>query len=522
MIRNLALSIFLIPVYAFCAFDTQLPHASGPVEPTWESMAVQYDCPEWFRDAKFGIWATWSVQCVPGSGDWCSMFLYKPDPKNEWWKERGQQCYDYHIEHFGHPSEIGAKDYIPHFTAADWDPSYLMDLYVKAGARYFVALANHHDNFDNWNSEHQPWNAVNLGPKRDLIADWKQAAKVHDLPFGVSIHAARSWQWMSPAFGSDKGGPLKGVPYDGHISKEDGKGKWWDGYDPVQLYGPVREADTPPSQAYLDSFYLRTLDLIDNYDPDLLYFDDKHVPLGGVGMKIAAHYYNRSVERRGEIEVVLNSKLNDEITGRALVDDVERGSKNEIDPNPWQIDTCIGYWTYRHNVTYKTPSKIIHMLLDAVSKNGNLLLNIPMKADGSIERQEVEFLEDMAEWMTVHGEGIYGTRPWEVFGEGVFIDAAGHNMESKMQAYTHEDFRFTKKGQTLFAYCMVVPEVDILIKSLAFGARSVPHKVCSVKLLGSAETITWKQTKSGLHIKKPDNFPTKNSVGFEIKFSEEI
>ncbi len=502
--------------------DTALPYATGPCEPNWESLAEQYECPEWFRDAKFGIWASWGPQCVPGTGDWCAKFLYNPEPKNEWWAERGKQCYDYHVEHFGHPSEIGAKDYIPHFTAAEWDPDYLIDLYQKAGARYFFTMANHHENFDNWNSTHHPWNSVNMGPKRDIVGEWEKAVRKRGLKFGVSVHGARQWNWMIPAFGADREGPKKGIPYDGHMTKEDGKGKWWEGYDPKDFYGPVRDESTPPSQAYLDNFYLRTKELIDVYDPDLLYFDDKQSPLEGVGLKIAAHYYNRSIERHGAIDVVLNTKLNDDKTGRALVDDVERGSKNEIDPNPWQIDTCIGYWHYRTDVTYKTPAKVIHMLLDAVSKNGNLLLNIPMKADGTIEPAELDFLEGMADWMQIHGEGIYETRPWEVYGEGVFIDAAGHNLETKMAAYTQADFRFTKKDQTLFAFCLATPTEDLLITSLAKGARNKPHTVESVTLLGSGETLKWQQNEKGLKITKPHSFPTENSICFKITFKDEI
>jgi alpha-L-fucosidase len=450
------------------------------------------------------------------------MFLYKPEPKNAWWKERGEECYAYHVEHYGHPSRIGFKDYIKDFTASKWDPGYLLDLYKKAGARYFVAMANHHDNFDNWNSTYQPWNSVNMGPHRDIVGEWEKAARKRGFKFGVSVHAARQWYWMMPAFGADRDGPLKGVPYDGHMTKEDGQGKWWEGYDPRDLYGPVRTPGMSPNQAYLDKFYLRTTELVDKYDPDLLYFDDKQSPLDDVGLKIAAHYYNRAVERHGKIDVVLNTKLNDAKTGKALVDDVERGSKNEIDPNPWQIDTCIGYWHYRRDVTYKTPAKVIHMLLDAVSKNGNLLLNIPMKADGTIEPAELEFLEGMAVWIEIHGEGIYGTRPWEVYGEGVFIDAAGHNLETKMNAYTQADFRFTKKDQTLDAFCMATPETDLLIKSLAIGARSKPHSVQSVSLLGSDEKMAWEQTDQGLSIQKSTSFPSQDSICFRISFKDPI
>ncbi len=496
--------------------STDLPYEPGVFEPNWDSLAKGYECPEWFQNAKFGIWAHWGIQCVPGSGDWNAKFIYKPESDKENWIRQGERHYKHHVERYGHPSKIGLKDYCKDFTAEQWDPDHLLDLYKRAGAQYFVAMANHHDNFDNWNSSQQPWNSVNMGPKRDLIKEWSAAAKKKKMYFGVSVHAARTWKWLVPVFGHDREGPLQGLPYDGHMRQEDGKGTWWEGYDPQDLYGPVRDAGTPISQAYLDRFYLRCKELIDVYDPDLLYFDDGKSPLGGVGLKIAAHFYNQRIKRHGKLDVVLNTKHNDALTSRALVDDVERGSKNAIDSNPWQIDTCIGNWHYRENITYRKPPAVIHLLLDAVSKNGNMLLNIPMKADGSIEAGAITFLEEMSDWMAVHSEGIYDTRPWEVYGEGRLPDPEGNTSEYVDNQYDAKDFRFTLKGNDLYAFCMVNPVGDVLITSLATGTQKTPHTVKAVTLMGSHEKLRWEQTKKGLAISAPHGYPTKYSVGFKI------
>jgi len=513
--------IAFFPVCAAQAvLDTDLPYADGPYKPDWDSLASQYQTPEWFKDAKFGLWAHWNIQCVPGTGGWSAMFLYGPHKEgNKWFNDRSAKCSAFHREHYGHPSEVGAKDYIPGFTAENWNPDKLMELYKAAGARYFVALANHHDNFDNWNSKHQPWNAVNMGPKRDLVGDWAKAARKQGLKFGVSVHAARTWKWYVPAFGSDTDGPMKGVPYDGNMTKADGKGKWWEGYDPADLYTRPHKEGDPEDQAYVDRFYLRTLDLIDQYHPDLLYFDDYQSPLGNTGLRIYADYYNSSLKWNNEkMEVVINSKMNDEKTRRAVVEDVERGGKAGIYPSPWQTDTCIGGWDYNLDYangasTYKTPETVVRMLIDIVSKNGNLLLNIPLRPDGTPDDYGIWFLKEMAKWMAVNGEGIYGTRPWKVFGEGPTNTDGGHMAETTTENYNAEDFRFTTKGGVLYVFAMTVPEGDLLVKSLAKGSI----EISTVELLGSGKAVQWEQTDAGLLIRKLPEYPTKYAVCFRVR-----
>src|SRR5690348_3263841 len=246
------------------------PVADGPFKADWDSLE-HYECPEWFRDAKFGIWAHWTAQCVPEQGDWYAHRMYISAGPNG----KPDADYTYHVEHYGHPSKFGFKDIDHIWHAEHWDPEKLIALYKRAGAKYFVALANHHDNLDCWDSKYQPWNSVKVGPRKDIVAGWEKAARAAGLRFGVTVHASRAWSWYEPAQGSDPSGPLKGVPYDGKMTKADGKGLWWEGLDPQDLYAQNHAPGTKlewdwdkskgssiPDQAYCDKFYNRTIDLI--------------------------------------------------------------------------------------------------------------------------------------------------------------------------------------------------------------------------------------------------------------------
>ncbi len=507
-----------------------------PFLPDWDSLA-QYKVPDWFRDAKFGIWAHWGPQCQPEHGDWYARGMY----------QEGSDHYKFHLEKYGHPSQFGFKDVIHEWKAENWDPEHLLSLYKQAGAKYFVAMASHHDNFDNFNSTHQPWNSVNMGPKKDLIGGWAKAAKKQGLPFGVSIHAAHAWSWLEPAQRSDKKGEKTGVPYDGKIIKADGKDKWWEGYDPQELYAQNHvlsensENDnqihkqwnwgngvTPPSKEYCEKFYKRTEELIDKYNPDLLYFDDTALPLWPVsdaGLRIASHMYNQSVQKHGSLKAVINGKILDEKQRRCMVWDIERGASNQIEPFVWQTDTCIGDWHYNRRVYdrkgYKTAKTVIQILVDVVSKNGNLLLNIPVRGDGTIDEQEQQVVKGIGDWMRINSEAIYGTRPWHIFGEGPAISSAaplnaqGFN-EGKGKPLGAEDFRFTKKGKGLYASFFGWPaDRKIIVRSLAKGADQI-KEISSVKLLGHAGEIKWEQTSEGLSVNLPDQAPCENAFVLKI------
>ncbi|HTL69616.1 MAG TPA: alpha-L-fucosidase [Lacunisphaera sp.] len=515
------------------------PVASGPFQPAWASLQ-HYQVPAWFRDAKFGIWAHWGPQCEPEHGDWYAREMYG----------EGSSDYQFHVAHFGHPSKFGFKDVIHAWKAEHWDPDRLLALYKRAGAEYFFALANHHDNFDNFDSKYQPWNSVNMGPQKDLIGGWAQAARKVGLKFGVSVHASHAWSWYEPAQGADAKGPLAGVPYDGKLTKADGKGTWWDGYDPQDLYaqnhapapgfeklGSIHKrwnwgnGVTPPDQAYCEKFYNRTIDLIDKYHPDLIYFDDTALPLWPVsdaGLKIAAHFYNRNQQWHGD-DGVLFGKILSADQRQCMAWDIERGSANEIQPQPWQTDTCIGSWHYDRRILdrhgYKTAKTVIHTLIDVVSKNGNLLLSVPLRGDGTPDADELAIVEGIADWMQVNQEAIHGTRPWKVFGEGPQMASArpmtgpGFN-EGKGKPFTAADVRFTTKGSTLYAFVMGGPTGPVSIKSLGADAKLLDRKIAGIALLGSAEKVAWTQTADALVITAPSHAPSDVANVYKIATHE--
>jgi len=515
-------------------------HVKVPFSPTWDSLK-NYKVPEWYKDAKFGIWAHWGPQCEPERGDWYARGMY----------EEGSDQYKYHVEKYGHPSKFGFKDVINKWKAENWDPDHLVGLYKKAGAEYFVALANHHDNFDLYNSKYQDWNSVKMGPKKDIIGGWAKAAKKHNIHFGVSVHAAHAWSWFETSQRSDKKGPMAGIAYDGKITKADGKGKWWDGEDPQSLYAqnhPLSEDSenngaihrqwnwangvAKPDTAYLEKFYQRTIDLIDKYEPELVYFDDTVLPLWPIsdaGLRIAAHLYNRSIKKNGALKAVLNGKILDEEQRKCMVWDIERGQSNEIEPYTWQTDTCIGSWHYDRRIFdnhhYKSAKTVIHTLADVVSKNGNLLLSIPVRGDGTIDSDELKVVEEIGQWMKVNKESIYGTRPWKVYGEGPATEnmapltAQGFN-EGKGKPFVAQDIRFTTKGAILYAIPMGWPENGkIIIKSLAKGNASLyPSKIKSVELLGTGPIIDFKQDETGLTVTLPTKQPAL-SYAFALKIT---
>ena len=517
--------------YAVTVDTTNEPIAPGMFAPTWESLK-QYKVPNWFRDAKFGIWAHWGPQCQPEQGDWYARYMYVEGN----WKNRA------HLDQYGHPSVFGFKDVINAWKAEKWNPDRLVALYKRTGAQYFFAMANHHDNLDMWDSKYQPWNTVRVGPRKDIIGGWARAARAQGLPFGVSFHAAHAWTWYETSQGADKSGPKAGVPYDGVLTKADGKGKWWDGLDPQDLYAqnhphsdnwedPNRihsqwgweNGANIPSQAYVDKFYNRTVDLINRYKPDLVYFDDTVLPLypfSDAGLKIAAHFYNSNMRwHKGNLRAVLFGKILDEQQRAALVWDIERGVPATILPFPWQTDTCLGCWHYERGFydrnEYKNATTVIHMLADIVSKNGNLLLSVPMRGDGSIDDKEERVLEGIATWMKVNKESIVGTRPWKVFGEGpagegVALTAQGFN-EGKGKPFTAQDLRFTAKGNTLYAIVLGVPAGTVRIASMK-GER-----VADVAQLGSTRRIKWSMAEDALVIEPAPGVPTSDpAVVFKI------
>jgi alpha-L-fucosidase len=500
--------------------------AEGPFKPTWESLE-NYKTPEWYRNAKFGMWAHWGPQCQPEAGDWYARGMYL----------EGSWQYKIHLQKYGHPSTFGFKDVINEWKAEKWDPEELVSLYKNAGAQYFMALANHHDNFDLYDSKYQKqWNATKIGPKKDLIGGWAKAARNNNLLFGVSVHASHAWRWYESAQRSDKSGQYAGIPYDGKLTKTNGKGKWLDGLDPQELYAqnhPLSEDSLndnsifkqwdwgngtyPPSKAYIEKFYNRTIDLINKYSPDVVYFDDSQMPfwpVSNIGLKIAAHLYNKSIKEHGELRAVLNGKILDEDQRKAMVWDIERGHANDIQPLSWQTDTCIGDWHYNRDVyngdRYKTSKTVIQTLVDIVGKNGNLMLNIPVRGDGTIDEKERKIVEGIGQWMKANSESIYATRPWKIFGEGPAQEAAaklnaqGFN-EGKGKPFTHEDIRFATKGDILYVTAMGWPEDGkLVIKTLAKNSEYFQKEIQKIEWLITNQSLIFERNENGLLVTLPE------------------
>ena len=454
-------------------------------EPSWESLSVYDHAPEWFSDAKLGMWAHWGPQCQPEDGDWYARLMY----------EDGTKHADDHRRNYGDPAEFGFKDIIPLWTADNWDPDEIVSRFKRAGARYFVGMANHHDNFDLWNSSHQPWNSVNMGPRRDIVGEWARAARKHGLPFGVSVHSSHAWMFYEPA-----------QAYDGLLTKDDGRGKWWEGYDPQDLYAqrhPLsrqygwewQDTLTRPDSAYRRNFLERTKELIDRYRPDLVYFDDTVLPFwpfSDEGLRLTAHLYNRNPK------AVVTGKLLSDEHKRAIVHDVERGVVGDIQPRPWQTCTCIGNWHYDRSLyerdAYTPAADVVRMFADIISKNGNLLLSVPVRADGTLDEKEEAILDDIGGWMDVCGEAVYGSRPWEVYGE--------------------EGIRFTCKGRTLYAFILERPAGG---STVTVSSLSADRRVRKVELLGRKSPLPFEQTPDGLLVTLPESLPTSFVPVLKIK-----
>ena len=482
--------------------------ATGPFTSDQDSL-LQYECPDWFRDGKFGIWSHWGPQAVPMFGDWYARHIYTEDNKRE--------NYQHHLKHYGHPSEEGWKDIIPLWKAEKFDPERLMKLYKDAGAKYFVSMAVHHDNFDLWNSTHHKWNAVKMGPKRDIVGDWQKAAKNQGLPFGVSEHLCASFWWWQVNKGADTKGPKAGVPYDGNDPAYEDLYHWKaDPSDDSRWY--------TSDKRWHAHWFDRIKDLVDKYQPDLLY-SDGGLPFGETGRTLVAHYYNSNIKAHGRLEAVYNCKergnqSNAEFIPGSYVQDMERGLLPGINLEPWQTDTSIGDWFYNETwknkdtgTMYRSPEWVIHTLTDIVSKNGNLLLNVIQRPDGSLDPEVEKLLADVGAWMKTNGDAIYGTRPWTKFGEGPAIAKMNGGDFKEDFKFSAKDVRFTTKGKSLYAIALGIPEDGkIAITLLANGRGTVKQ----VKLLGHAGDVKWTQSAEALEVTLPEGYQGNIALAFEI------
>jgi alpha-L-fucosidase len=493
-----------------------LPIAAGKFQPSWQDLSTKYESPEWYRDAKFGAWSHWDPQAVPEMGDWYARDMYI----------EGTRDYNYQIANYGYPSIFGYKDLCHIWNPTAWDPDAMMKLYIAMGARFFVAMGGHHDNFDCFDSKYQPWNSVNVGPKEDIVGIWAKTARKYNMRFGFGYHAtpSRTWSEFLPVrYGSDKKGPYAGVPYDGMLTIADGKGKWWEGMDPVDLNGPPHGPLEPSlSSPFANQFMWRLDDAITKYHPDLVYLDDSAGDsireLGGVirglgflAPQIAANYYNKSlVWNGGKTDVVLAMKdvggrynsFSDQpdqlpLAKRSFVRSSEGLDEPSISDYPFGCETSIGEWHYNIGQAYKNSNDIIWMLMDTVSRNGTLMLNLTQHGDGHLDDQVIKTMHVVGAWLQTNGEAVYFSRPFDVYGEG--------------------PVRYTRANGNVYVTVRQWPGPNTLdLQALKTGGPTIGN-VTGVTLLGSEAPVPFKQDALGLHVDCSSARPVNEINVFKIE-----
>jgi len=466
--------------------------------PTWKSLQ-EYTTPDWFRDAKFGIFIHWGVYSVPAFGnEWYPRNMYLQDTPE----------YKFHTETFGPHTEFGYKDFVPQFKAENFDPQGWAALFKESGAKYIVPVAEHHDGFAMYDCSFSKWNAVNMGPKRDVIGELANAVRDAGMIFGLSSHRAENWWYfnggrefpsdvqdleLAGLYGNSSPGPA--------INSDDWMSLDW---------------QPRPDAAFLDDWLARTQELVDKYQPQLIWFDwwIEQAVFTPYIQKLASYYYNRGED--WDKGVVINYKNQAYELGTAVWD-IERGQSSSLRDLPWQTDTAISKnsWGFVRNHVYKTPTQIIGDLIDIVSKNGCLLLNVGPKPDGTIPTEEVKILREIGRWLAINGEAIYDTRPWKVYGEGTTEIAEGHFTDTSRKTFKPQDIRFTTKENALYALLLADPGNIAQITILTLDEFPA-EKIQNITLLGIENQLNWLQDESGLTVYLPENKTGKHAWVLKI------
>ena len=469
---------------------------AGPFAANWDSLRG-YTIPSWYEDGKFGIFIHWGLYAVPAFGnEWYPRHMYLP----------GRPEFDHHVATYGPHSQFGYKDFIPHFTAARYEPAEWAALFKEAGARYVVPVAEHHDGFPLYDSALTEWCAAKMGPQRDLIGELAAAVRNEGLVFGLSSHRAEHWWFMNG-----------GRDYDSDVNDP----RYQDFYGPATpMEGDPHKLDARPypDAAFLDNWLLRTCELVDKYQPQLIWFDwwIGHEAFKPYLPRFAAYYYNRGAQwGKG---VAINHKFEAFPEGTTVFD-IERGQLAGIRPLLWQNDTSVSKnsWGYVHNQEYKTVDSLVDDLVDVVSKNGALLLNIGPKPDGTIPEPEQQMLREIGAWLQVNGAAIYGTRPWKIFGEGPTEVSEGSFTDTKRSDFTGEDIRFTTKGDALYAIALAWPGRQMAVRSLGQAAGFWNGPVGAVRLLGHDGPLSWTQTDQALVVDLPEQPPCAHAFVVEVR-----
>jgi alpha-L-fucosidase len=470
---------------------------SGPYSASWESILARYRIPRWYEDAKFGIFIHWGAYCVPAFGDeWYPRNMYK----------QGSKEFEHQVKTYGPHSKFGYKDFIPKFKAERFDARQWAELFQRSGARFIVPVAEHHDGFPMYDCSFTDWSAAKMGPKRDIIGELSRAVRDTGMIFGLSSHRAENYWFYD-----------EGMKFDSDVKDDRNSGLYGmrlakpvDQFDPLSAQAPPRE--------HLENWLARTCELVDKYQPQIVWFDwwIFHRAFAPYLQKFAAYYYNRGEQwDRG---VAINYKYDAFPTGSAVFD-VERGQLKDIRQEFWQTDTSVSKnsWGYIDGHKYKTTTAIIHDLIDIASKNGAVLLNIGPQADGTIPEPEQQILLEIGKWLEVNGEAIYGTRPWRTFGEGPTAVEEGSFTDTKRAAFTAQDVRFTTKLETLYATLLEWPDDGgAVIRSLGTNLRLSMSAVKQVHLLGCNEPLKWSVDGGGLKVQLPERKPCEHAFVLKI------
>ncbi len=488
-------------LFLFCLIGVQLICKGQELiyQPNWESLS-NYQCPEWFRDAKFGIFIHWGVISVPEhANDWYGFNMYRKNVTSAKGVEspRANPIYAYHQKEFGDQATFGYKDFIPSFKAEKFDPAAWIDLFEMAGAKYVVPVGEHCDGFAMYASSHTRWNAAEMNPKRDILGELAIEARKKGLKFGTSSHLAYGWYWWGYEEGFDTTDP----------QYED-------------LYHRPHKFSEKPDKEFLELYRKRVFEMIDKYQLDLMWFDFGFCApeYEDNRLKILSHYYNRGLEwNKG---VVLNYKRMNWVPipdGTAVLD-LERGKLDRIRKLPWQTDTSIGRnsWAYINGWISKPAGELIDELVDIVSKNGNLLLNVGPKSDGTIPEDQKDILLEIGEWLSINGEGIYNTRPWTMYGEGPSRSKTGDHTEYNTTKMTSEDIRYTTNENNIYAFVMDIPSKPVMLKAFSTSLTTISDEIFQVSILGGEQGLKWERNEKGLIVNIPKQLPNKHVLTLKI------
>ena len=480
--------------------DVDSANQQGPYRPDWESLR-KYEVPEWYKDAKFGIFLHWGVYSVPAFGsEWYPRLMYI----------EGSPEYKHHIATYGSQDKFGYKDFIPKFTADRFDPNAWAELFKKAGAKYVVPVAEHHDGFAMYDSGLSDWTVVKMGPHRDTTGELAKAVRAAGLHFGLSSHRVEHNFFLGPGrtIPSDVNDPQYAALYGpAHTWLMNPRGT------------PLNDDFTYVSSAWADDWLARSAELVEKYHPDYVFFD------WWIGQpsirenlaRFAAFYYNTSLKYGDHVGVITYKDY--AMQEHSAVLDIERGQLGDIRPFYWQTDTSVSNksWGYINGDTFKSPEFIVHQLIDIVSKNGNLLLNLGPRSDGTIPDEVQKVLLDVGAWLDVNGEAIYGTRPWRIYGEGPTKVAAGSFHDTDTEKYTPQDFRFTTKSDALYVIGLAWPQNgEAVVHSLA--PVTGDERVASVTLLGSSGKLQFEQGPDGLHVHLPSGTNARYAYALRVNF----